>query len=799
VRHASGAQLLAVGLISAAALALEVLLMRIYAIVGWHHFAFMMISIALLGFGAGGTAVALLSDRLAPRLATVFPACAGLFGLASIAAVALAIRLPFNPLAIVWDRTQLIWLGLGYALLLPPFFFAATALGLVFTRYPQAIGRLYAADLLGAGVGALGVVALLFVLSPEATLRCVAALGLAAAAAWPAGRTSRAALGAAAVLVALWLPPSWTALRPHVSEYKGLPMALRVPDARIVAERSSPLGLIDVVESPTIPFRHAPGLSLTNLIEPPEQRGVFTDADALIAITRFDGDTAPLGYLDNTTSAAAYHLRPAPETLILGAGAGEQPLLALLHAAPRIVAVELNPQVIDLVRGEYAALAGGIYDRPEVEVRIDEARSAVRREPGRYDLIQLPPLQAAGATAAGTQGLSASYVYTVEALADYLAALKPGGLLSMTLPLKLPPRDSVKLFATAVAALERAGVSDPGARLAMIRSWSTATLLVKNGALIPDEAATLRAFAETRGFDLAWAPGLHADETNRFNILDQPYLYDAATALLGPDPQAFLDAYKFAVAPATDDRPYFHDFFRWRFLPELIALGPQGAAALLDMGYLILFTTLIQAGALSALLILAPLAIRRRRFGAVPTARVAGYFLALGLGFLFIEIAFIQRFTLFLGHPLYAVAVALAGFLVFAGLGSALAPALDRTGGRARPIAVSVAAIAAVAILYLLALPPLFRALIGLPGGAKIAIALALIAPLALPMGMPFPLGIVRVAGDGLVPWAWAINGCASVVAAILATLLAIHFGFTAVVLIAVALYLTAPLAFARA
>ena len=780
--------------------------MRLYAIVGWHHFAYMMISIALLGFGASGTALTLLGGRLTRRFSIIFAGCAALFALWSIASVALALRLPFNPLAIVWERGQLLWLGLAYITLLPPFFFGASALGLTFTRFPQAIGRLYACDLIGAGLGALGVVGLLFVLTPEATLRCIAALGLAAAALalWAPGRAPRLGtlgLGAAAVLVALWLPPGWTALRPHISEYKGLPMALSAPDARIVDERSSPLGLIDVVESPAIPFRHAPGLSLNNLMEPPEQRGVFTDADALSAITRFDGDTAPLGYLDFTTSAAPYHLLPAPKTLILGAGAGEQVLLAILHGAPEIDAVELNPQIVTLLRQDYADFAGGIYDRPEVEVRIDEARSAVRRTSERYDLIQIPLLYSFGAAAAGTQSLHENYTYTVEAITDYLAALQPGGLLSVTLWLKLPPRDSVKLFATAVEALRRTGVAEPGARLAMIRSWSTATLLVKNGAFEPREIAALRAFATARSFDIAWAPGLRSDETNRFNVLERPYLYEAATALLGPDPQTFLKNYKFAVAPATDDRPYFFDFFKWRFLPELLALGPQGAAALLDMGYLILAATLVQAAALSAVLILAPLALSRGRLGGrVPKARVVGYFLALGFGFLFVEIAFIQRFILFLGHPLYAVAVVLAGFLVFAGIGSAIAPLLDRwVGGRARPIAIAGAAIAALATAYLVALPPLFEALIGWSVPGKIIVTLALIAPLAVSMGMPFPLGIVRVARDGgnLVPWAWGINGCASVVAAILATLLAIHLGFTAVVLIAVALYLAAPLAFA--
>ena len=348
----------------------------------------------------------------------------------------------------------------------------------------------------------------------------------------------------------------------------------------------------------------------------------------------------------------------------------------------RSIAVELNPQIVALLRQDYADFAGGIYDRPEVEVRIDEARSAVRRTSERYDLIQIPLLYSFGAAAAGTQSLHENYTYTVEAITDYLAALQPGGLLSITLWLKLPPRDSVKLFATAVEALRRTGVAEPGARLAMIRSWSTATLLVKNGAFEPREIATLRAFATARSFDIAWAPGLRSDETNRFNVLERPYLYEAATALLGPDPQAFLKNYKFAVAPATDDRPYFFDFFKWRFLPELLALGPQGAAALLDMGYLILAATLVQAAALSAVLILAPLALSRGRLGGrVPKARVVGYFLALGFGFLFVEIAFIQRFILFLGHPLYAVAVVLAGFLVFAGIGSAIAPLLDRWVG----------------------------------------------------------------------------------------------------------------------
>jgi hypothetical protein len=785
--------LVAVAAISAAVLAYQVLLVRLLSIVSWHHFAYMIISIALLGFGASGTALALAQGRLLPRFGAVFALAAALFAATAVASFALVVRLPFNPLAIVWDARQVVWLGLAYALLVLPFFFGGGAIGLAFTRAPTAIGRLYAFDLVGAGIGSLGVVGVLFLVDPETTLRLVASLGLAAGALvlLPA-RVPAAAFGGAALLVALWLPPGWTALHPHISEFKGLSTALRVPGARIIEERSSPLGLVTVVESPTIPFRYAPGLSLNNLLEPPLQLGVFTDAESISAITRFEGNLETLEYLDFTTSALPYHLIEDPDVLILGAGGGEQVLLALYHGAPEIDAVELNPRVLALVADDHAAFAGEIYRRPEVDVRLGEARGFVKRTAERYDLIQIPLLYSFGAASAGTQSLHESYTYTVEAIGDYLDRLEPGGLLSITLWLKLPPRDTLKLFATAVAALEARGVADPGARLMLIRSWRTSTLLVKNGAFTPVEAERLQGFAADRSFDLAWYSGMAAEEANIYNILEASWFYDAARALVGPGADDYIADYKFAIAPATDDRPYFYDFFRWRYLPELLRLRAQGAAAMLDMGYLILFATLAQAVILSLVLILAPLAMRRRRFGgAVPKARTSFYFLAIGLAFLFIEIAYIQRFILFLGHPLYAVAVVLAGFLVFAGVGSALAPRLDaRLRLGALPLAVG--GITAIALGYLFVLPPVFDALIARPDPAKIVVSLALIAPLAACMGMPFPLGIARLAGVSgeIVPWAWGINGCASVVAAVLATLLAIHFGFTVVVCCAVALYL---------
>ena len=815
--------LLAVAVVSAGVLAYEVLLTRLFSIVQWHHFAYMVISIALLGYGASGTFLALAQHRLRRHVAAVFAGSAALFGISSVGAFAIAERLPFNALAVIWDPRQLLYIPILYLLFTVPFFCGATCVGLALAAFPDHIGRIYRYDLVGAGAGALGVAAALFLVMPSLALKFVAGLALVAAALAgarmiDAARRWRAVLVTLAALAALAvMPPSWTELR--LSEYKGLSQALLVPGTEVLDEESSPLGLLTIVRSPTIPFRHAPGLSLNNVIEPPPQLGIFTDGDGLSVITAFDGRTEPLLYLDYTPAALPYHLLERPAVLNLGAGGGADVLLALYHGAAPIDAVELNAQVVRLIRTTYADFAGKLYDRPAVRAHVAEARTFVAGSSDRYDLIQLPLLDSLATAAAGTLSLSESYVYTVEAFAQYLEHLRPGGYLAITRWLKLPPRDSLKLFATALAALERKGIGEPGQQLALIRSWNTTTLIVKNGTLTAEDVARIRTFAAERSFDLDYYPGIERAEADRFNVLDQPYFFEGAAALLRPDRQTFLESYKFDLFPATDDRPYFFDFFRWRALPELLERRSLGGAALLDWGYLVLVATLVQALVLSLVLILAPLAIRHGgREPSFARNRVAVYFLAIGLGFLFIEIASIQRFVLFLGHPVYAIAVVLCAFLVFAGLGSGVAPRLEAGlaalcrappsgwigGWRGRlrlptsAISLAVAGIASAALLHLILLPPIFRWLMPLPDPPKIILSLLLIAPLAFCMGMPFPLALSRLAqlAPHLVPWVWGINGCASVASAILATLLAMSIGYSAVLVIAIGLYVLAATMF---
>ncbi|CAN7315550.1 SAM-dependent methyltransferase [Variovorax sp. LjRoot290] len=789
---ATRAPLIAVALISAAALAYEIVLMRLFSIMLWHHFAYMIISLALLGWGASGAVLTLAQHAVQRHFAPLFCASAAAFGAGAVGCFLLAQRVPFNPLELLWDPRQPANLLAIYLLLLLPFLCAGACVCMALSRFRGKLARIYSFDILGAGAGSLGIVALLFVLSPAEALKLIGALGFAAAAvAWlECGRPRRwpALLPMLPAALLLLLPAVWIA--PAMSPYKELSQTLRIPEARVIEERSSPLGLVSVLESPRIPLRHAPGLSLNATAEPPPQLAVFVDGEGLNALTRFDGRRESLAHLDQISSALPYHLLRRPHVLVLGAGAGADVLQAHYHGASRIDAVELNPQVVELVRDRFAEHAGGLYGHI-ARVHVAEARAFVAASDERYDLIQVALLDSFSASSAGLYALAENHLYTVEALQDQLRHLQPGGLLAITRWVTLPPRDALKLFAAAVAALERSGATDPGSQLALVRSWKTSTLLVKNGVFGSEDIAAIKAFCAARSFDLGFYPGMRPEEANRYNVVEGPDLFDGATALLGPGRDAFLEDYKFHIAPATDDRPHFFHFFKWRSLPELLSLKEQGGLPLLEWGYPVLVATLAQAAIASLLLIGLPLAwvgIRQSARRMPPLAgsrgRVLVYFMAIGFGFMFIEIAFIQKFVLFLGHPLYAVAVVLFAFLLFAGIGS-------RVAARAVPVAAVAGAIALAAVLCLLLLPLLFRHAMGWPEAARILLSVALIAPLAFFMGMPFPLGLARVeaADVRLVPWAWGINGCASVTGAVLATLLAIHLGFTAVVLAALLLY----------
>lgn len=792
---------LSIALISAAALAYQLLLMRWLAIAHWHSFAVMIISLALLGHGASGTWLSLLQTRARRRFDTWFPACALLFAISAVVAPWLARAIPFNGLELVWHPRQLLWLSALYLVLALPFGFAASCFGLAFARHGTRIPRLYGADLLGAGIGALAAIALQW-LPVEHGLRLAAVCGPLAAALVASPRLRLGALLLALVLLAM---PLERMLAPALNPYMGLSKALLLPDARILAQRHSPYGWLAVLDSPRVPLRHAPGLSLGNTDEPSPQLGVFTDGDGPSPIVRGRGDTQALAWLGRMSSALPYRLRPRPTVLVLGAGGGMEVRQALALGARSVDAVDANPQRLQLLREIFDDYAGGLYRDPRVRVHAATPRAYARSDRRQYDLVVLASGESFAGTGAGVQAATEQYALTVQALRDYHARLAPDGMLAVSRWSKQPPRDELKLVASAVAALREEGVADPATHIGMIRNWDASTLLIRRGRFDAASVAALRAFADAQGYDPVHYPGIAADAGMRHHEEVSPSLREGVQALLSPQAEAFMRDYKFAIAPARDDTPYFGDFFRWRSLPELWRLRGQGSAVLLDSGTLLLLGALAQALPLSLLLVLAPLLALPRVGGEAPVSRLrAGvYFLALGLGFMLIEIASLSRLTLLVGHPLLAMAVGLGAFLLFAGAGSVyvqrwlspLAVAGIATAAieaaLARRVRWTVLAIAlglgwqfvvfAAGHAFGAAWPLAVRALWGLLG----------IAPLALAMGMPFPLGLARLAraAPALVPWAWGINGCASVIAAIGALLVAMAIGLRATLLLALALY----------
>ncbi len=787
---------LSVALVSASALAYEILLMKLFSIIEWHHFAYMIISLALLGYGVSGTFLTLARERLLRHFPYAYVGSIVLFALSSVFCFMLAQQIPFNPL--LWEAKQLFFLFGLYLLLALPFFFAANAVGLALLCYKTDISRIYAADLLGAGLGTLAILGLLYLFFPAFILELISLAGLLAAliAFKELSLKPRAGALLLFVLPLLALLLAGRSITLNINDYKDLSQTLRISGTKIVQERTSPLGLLTVVASPEVPFRYVPGLSMASTAEPLPQLGVFTNGDGMSAITEFPDKMEKLGYLDYQTSALAYHLGAPEKVLILGAGGGSEVLQALYHNTGRIDAVEIDPEMVDLVGREFAGFDGNIYARKNVKVHTAEARGFVASSPERYDLIQMTMVDSFGASSSGLYSLNESYLYTVEALQLYLQHLRPGGYLSLTRWLKLPPRDALKLFATALDALERSGVKAPGKQLVLIRGWQTSTLLIKNGILSAAEYKALERFCSERLFDTAYYDGIAPASANRYNILDRPYFFEGTQALLQNREQYYRD-YKFDIRPATDDRPYFYHFFKWETLGEIFVLRGAGGLHLLEWGYLVLVASLLQAVAATLLLILLPLRhYRKSRESSVAASKkkVLIYFFALGLGFLFLEIYFIQRFLLFLSHPLYTVAVVLSAFLIFAGLGSSYSKRLAAQKGYSRSARYGIYALLLLGLFYLLALDQIFGFLLTQSEPLKIAASLLLIAPLAFSMGMPFAMGLSELGShsEALIPWAWGVNGCASVISAVAATLVAIHFGFTAVMVMALLFYLAA-------
>jgi spermidine synthase len=773
----------------------------------------MAVSLALLGAGASGTFLALHAPSR-QRLGRWLSACALLFGLTVPASYLLVNRIPFDAYRIAWERTQLLWLAVYYLALAVPFFFSGLAMGAALVARPDEIPRLYASNLIGSGLGPpLALLALALVGGPG-TIFGVAGLGYLAFLifSWPGTDRpwSRPILVAFGGLLALAsgllfvFPPALADMR--LTPYQPLAQALLYPDSRIVFQKWNAFSRVDVIESEGI--RSAPGLSMAYPGGPPPEAGLTIDAQNMAPIIAVP--PAQAEFTDYLPPALAYQLRPQADVLILEPGGGLAVLTALHGGARSVTAVHSNPAVVEAVR----RWSGDVYRDPRVSLVVDDPRSYLRREARRFDLIVLPLTDSFRPVTAGAYALGEEYRYTVEAFQELLAHLAPGGLLVAERWIQLPPTESLRLWALSVEALRRSDVSSPGAHLIALRSFQTSLVIASPAPVTPEDLNRVRDFAAARQFDLIWLPDLHnlpgpawemsqeelvTRGINRYNVVSgAPYFRAFAGLVSGSSPASFYAEYPYAVSPPSDNRPFFFHFFKWRQTPDIIASLGKTWQPFGGSGYLVLVLLLALVLLLSGGLILLPLALGRRHpaTGLIPStsrARYLFYFSLLGLGFLFVEIPLLQRFIVYLGQPAYAFATVVAALLVTSGIGSRylaerIPPWLGLTG------------LSVCILVYPALLPAMFAFSFGLPLAGRIVLTVLALAPLGLLMGTPFPQGlaIAQRRAPGLVAWIWAVNGCASVVSAVLAPMLALDLGFGVVMLIGAGAYLSALLSLGR-
>jgi len=789
------APLTAVGLISASALAYEILLTRIFAVIHWHHLVATAISLALLGYGASGTFLTIFGKRLQHYFAPVFIANALLFSLSSLGCVWLAQKLPFDPQALTWDPQQLAYLTATFLILAVPFFAAANCIGLSLWTFQEQIPRLYGYDLIGAGLGAVLLLAGLALMSPADNLFAIFVAGIVVAV--TAAFTLRWQRITVTVACLLILALAWTVGRPQVQPavYKDLARSLAVTGAALEHSESGVAGTLSVVRNDRVPIRTAPGLSLHADAMPPQQLAVFIDGDAVGTLYANESDEQSSAYLKDLTSALPYRLLDTPRVVALNAATGLGVEQAIRLGAASVNAIEPNPQLLELSCRRH------VRPNPErcgsnIEWHTQSARAFIAGSRDAFDLVTL----SLHADASGLDALKVNYDLTHEAIASYLDRLTRDGLLAIEGPTRLPPRLSLRTIATARVALSQAGIGEPGKHLAAIRGWQRFALLVSREPLGAERVAKIRRFAGVHGFDLIWLPDIKPGETNRYQRLNEPQYYLQAKNILDPRqslPDTDVGA-RFRLRPASDDMPFPNRFTSWTEGWSALRHGGRAELSQIDTGLFVATATLAVVTASCVLLILLPLLWHGRTASPrVPLGqglRTLLYFLLIGIAFLFIEMAWIQRLQLFLGLPVYATTAVLLTFLVFAGLGSLWSQ--NRTGAQAhRVLLAAVVAILLSSLVYLVYMPSWLAAAAELSLAARGVLVLALLAPLAFAMGIPFPTGLKGLGQTSpqLIPWAWGINGCASVISAAGAPLLAMEIGFNGLIAVAVVAYLLLP------
>lgn len=799
----------ALALVSAATIASQIALIRALSVDTYHHFTYLVIGTALLGFGAGGTALSLLNRYLPGWWQTGAPLILAALTLSLAHAYRLSVVTRPDLHYLLYQFSQIGRLWLTTLILFVPFFLAGLFVGLVLYLFRERPGPVYGTNMVASGIGAAVGVALAAFIGGPRTLVCLAALAAVAllvwilgAQRWPAGEHERRWINLAALLALLAGPTAFFLPEAgRVDQYKAMAQAERLAaqgGAEHLLMEQSPTGRLDIYDAPSMRFTlFAAPLAPA----PPEQLQLFLDGYHSGALFRIQeaGTASILRHVPQSLPYAALH---RPRVLLLGEQTGVNVWLALLEGAREVVVVQENWAVAEKI------LAPEVppFNRENVEVVTVDPRTYLERETEPFDLIQIVSAEGVPATAGGLASLGEEYLLTLEAMGRGFDLLSADGLLSVTRGLQTPPRDNIRLFALLTGALRRGEAISPAELIVQGHNYLAATTFASRAPLGRERLARIKGRARELSMDLDYFPGIRPEELTRRAVIAGPeeaegsYLHHAAMTLLSPDSESFYRRWVYNVRPPTDRKPYFHNFFRPASLPRLLEAYGSDWFRRIELGVVVVLVTLLQVALAGLILILLPLVWlpgSRERSHLIRSNRVWSlvHFGSIGVGFMLLEMLFIQRLTRFLGSPVYATAVVLAAILLFSGVGSILQQRLPWKP--ARRVRLGALAMIVFILLSQLGLEPVLTSAVRLPLSLRLATALLLLAPVALVMGVQMPSGleILSARNSELVPFAWAVNGVASVVAAPTAVLLAVSAGFGGVGAVAIGCYALAYLA----
>ena len=846
---------LAVGLVAGAVIALQIAIMRIFAVGSWAHFGSLVVSLAMLGFGLTSAVMCIFPKWFERHWRSLSTVALLAFGPLAVASNLIAQQFPFNAIFLVSDPMQKWRLALNFVLYLTPFLAGALFLGVVFQRAQTIFNRIDFADLVGSGVCGLLLLLSMYALRPQDLIAVPLALWALGSILWflalgNRGGAMRLAAVAALSLAAHFVLPGMLGVpKIAISDYKGVSYARKFPDSKRILESTSPFGYLEVYSSSYLHF--APGLSdnaAFNLPQMPSNAylGLYNDSEGPVGIIRKlpPEQTAYYRYLP---MYYPYLIKKTPQTFVAQFGGGLSTALALAAGSSSVTVAEGDRGILEAFRTQQVLrdFTGDILHQPGVEVIDYEGRIYLAGVRDRFDIVDLSLADSAGLSSPGGFAIVEKYAYTRQAMAHYMQALKPDGVLSVTLWNKEePPKSVLKLYATMAAAAREVGGADISRKFFVVSAYlSSTTVLFKRDGFSDAEIALLRKHTAAMSFDEIYSHGLAVDTSGQAALLgeyreqifgtgpaqavgasqpaspgaspnsgsaaepQEPPPGDADVPQVLPSTQlgrlawhalvtgqwdALARDYVFDTRVLSNAQPYFAAYVKFADLPRV-----TDRLELLqdEWGFLLIWATLGVACIAALSLVLLPLVFGWRTiFSRYPgKARTIVYFACLGLGYIMVEVGLIAHFILALGNATISASVLITGMLIFSGLGSFVS---ERALPQARSVMpIIFGLIGAILIGYGLWIDHALDAIAALPYAARLFFCFVLIAPPAFLMGFPMPVAMTtlgRLGKEAMFLWAWGINGCFSVIGAALVPVLATSFGLHSVLAVSGAAYLLA-------